>query len=67
MSKPNIKAIRRHGEEEHGKELGNSGGEGSQGQPGGPLTKCCYKGSEGKWKKNLPERRFSKCKGPDGA
>lgn len=39
VSKPNIKPIRRHGEKEHGKGLGNSGGEGSEGQLGGLTDK----------------------------
>lgn len=36
VSKPNIKTIRRHGDKEHGKGLGNSGGEGSTGTAGRP-------------------------------
>lgn len=67
VSKPNIKAIRRHGEKEHGEGLAILVVRAHRDSWEASLTKCYHKGREGIWKKNLPERRFSECKGPDGA
>lgn len=67
VSKPNIKAIGRRGEKEHGKGLAVLVVRAHRDSWDASLTKRDHKGSEGKWKKNLPERRFSECKGPDDA